>query len=464
MGPCAHVFIPLVRDRSCPWGTLLDRRCWEKRCAAWALPVPEQRYGALLFSLFLCGMSTVRIVPPEGPVQGTIHLPRSKSVSNRALIMASLFGDLDAVHDLSNGDDTRLLLKLLRERPAVMHCGAGGTTFRFLLAWAAVQEGEEHLITGIPRLLERPHDDLMNALLTLGADITQRPDGYLVKGRRMPGGAVHFDSPISSQYLSALLLVAPRMEQGIHMRWTGTRLSEPFVHMTLKMLAHFGVFPVMELDGVRVPAGHYQPATFTVPPDWSAAAFWHQLVALSPGAQVLLPGLHDDTLQGDREARRLWNPWVESSPSAEGMQLQHRAHPRPWDDVHRPGEALHMRHIPDLFQALAFTLAAKGQAARMDGLDNLRVKETDRLRSVHEALAAMGRNAQVMEGTFVLQDGAPLRAPAAPFDPSIDHRMALSLAPLALVLGPISIHDPRVVDKSYPAFWDHLRAVGFGVE
>lgn len=409
-------------------------------------------------------MSRITITRPTEPIRATIHLPRSKSVSNRALIMASLFGDIDAVKNLSDGDDTTVLYELLRDKPRVMHCGAGGTTFRFLLAWAAVQEGEEHIITGIPRLLERPHDDLVQALRTLGADIEQVPEGFLVRGKRMPGGEVQFDSPISSQYLSALLLVAPRMVQGIHLRWTGTRLSEPFVHMTLRMLAHFGVFPVMELDGVRVPPGDYKPATYVVPPDWSAAAFWYEVVALSPGAEVLLPGLDEDTLQGDREARQLWSAWVESTATPEGLLLTNYGSSTAWETTQVPGRPVNLKHVPDLFQALAFTLAAHGDAATLEGLDNLRVKETDRLHAVHQALAALGRTSSVLQGTFKLTASTtPLLPPTQPFDPSIDHRMAMSYAPLAAVLPSVTINDPNVVDKSYPAFWSDLRSAGFTI-
>lgn len=410
-------------------------------------------------------MSSIVITKPTGPIKATIHLPRSKSVSNRALIMASLFGQLDAVKELSDGDDTRVLYELLRDKPHVMHCGAGGTTFRFLLAWAAVQEGETHLLTGIPRLLERPHDDLVEALRTLGADIEQVPEGFLVRGKRMPGGEVHFDSPISSQYLSALLLVAPRMVKGIHLRWTGTRLSEPFVHMTLRMLAHFGVFPVMELDGVRVPPGDYQAADYTVPPDWSAAAFWYSIVALSPGAEVLLAGLDEDTLQGDREARQLWSAWVDSSFTPQGLRLVNNGESAPWSTQQVHGEHMDLKHVPDLFQPLAFTLAAKGDAATLSGLDNLRVKETDRLEAVHQALATLGRSSQVQQGNFSLQAASnPLKQAMLPFEPSIDHRMAMSYAPMALLLGTVHILDPKVVDKSYPSFWEHLHAAGFGIQ
>ncbi len=402
-------------------------------------------------------MNSVTVTRPSGAVRATIDLPRSKSVSNRALLMASLCGDLDLVSQLSDGDDTRVMHELLRANPRVMDCGAGGTTFRFLLAWASVREGEEHIVTGIPRLLERPHDDLVNALKAVGADIERVPEGFRVRGRVLDGGEVHFDSPISSQYLSALLMVAPRMTEGLTLRWTGTRLSEPFVHMTLKMLAHFGVYPRLELDGVRVDPGDYIPAPIVVPPDWSSAAFWYQIVALAPHAEVLLQGLTDDTMQGDREAQRLWSPWVDTAFKEEGAMLTHRSTAGKWEEVPRS-----LRHVPDLFQPLAFTLAALGQNAVLTGLDNLRVKETDRLRAVAEAIGKLGGIAAFADGAFAVKQGVTTKEPMT-FDPEIDHRMAMALAPLALLLGSITITDPQVVNKSYPSFWDDLERAGFSV-
>lgn len=403
-------------------------------------------------------VSAVTVRRPDGPIRVTIHLPRSKSVSNRALIIASLIGDLDLVKDLSDGDDTRVLHRLLRDRPRVMDCGAGGTTLRFLLAWAAVQEGEEHVITGIPRLMERPHDDLVQALKVLGAEIERIPEGYHVKGRHLKGGRVHFDSPISSQYLSALVLIAPRLTEGLDLHWTGTRLSEPFVSMTLKMLAHFGVFPSLGMDGVRVEPGEYQRVPYTVPADWSSSAFWFEQVALDPGAEVFLPGLFNETLQGDREALRLWAPWVRSEPDNEGLRLTHRDDPEPWT-----ADPVDLKHVPDLFQPLAITLAGRGEKAVLTGLDNLVVKETDRLKAMAQVLTSIGCTAGHRGGTFIMGGSITAKGPMT-FDPNIDHRMALSVAPLALRLPSVTIKDPRVVDKSYPTFWEDLKKAGYRVE
>jgi len=403
-------------------------------------------------------MTSVTVRRPAAPVRATVQLPRSKSVSNRALIMASLIGDLDLVKELSDGDDTRVMYELLRDQPHTMDCGAGGTTLRFLLAWAAVQEGEEHLITGIPRLMERPHDDLVLALKTLGADIERTSKGFLVKGCKMKGGAVHFDSPISSQYLSALVLIAPKLEQGLDLKWTGTRLSEPFVRMTLKMLDHFGVRASLTMDGAQVPPGAYQAVPYIVPPDWSSAAFWFQQVALDPGAEVVLPGLTMDTLQGDREAVRLWSPWVVAEDTEEGMHLTHST-----DPVEGARDPVDLKHVPDLFQPLAFTVAGRGEMAAFTGLDNLVVKETDRLKAVAEALAAFGCTAGHRGGTFI-QGGTIVNKGAHTFDPNIDHRMALSLAPMSLMVESVTIKDPAVVNKSYPNYWKDLREAGYSVE
>ncbi len=402
-------------------------------------------------------MPSISITRPSAPIRARIALPRSKSISNRALLMASLCGDLSLVSGLSDGDDTRVMRELLEAGPRVMDCGAGGTTFRFLLAWASVRVGEEHILTGIPRLLERPHDDLINALKQLGADIDRVPEGFRVRGRSLKGGEVHFDSPISSQYLSALLMIAPRMKEGLTLRWTGTRLSEPFVHMTLKMLAHFGVYPRLELDGVRVDPGDYIPAPIAVPPDWSSAAFWYEIVSLSPGSEIMLQGLTDDTMQGDREAQQLWSPWVETRFTDEGARISHRATSGRWEELPR-----NLKPVPDLFQPLAFTLAALNQSAVLTGLDNLRVKETDRLHAVADAMARLGGEAAFANGAFAVKGGVT-HVVDAPFDPDHDHRMALALAPLALKFGTITINDPQVVTKSYPGFWEDLRSAGFGV-
>jgi 3-phosphoshikimate 1-carboxyvinyltransferase len=414
-----------------------------------------------------------------------IDLPRSKSAANRALILASLAGDLQCVKDIGTADDTRILRNLLRDRPRVMHCGAGGTTFRFLLAWAAVQVGKEHIITGDARLLQRPHGPLIDALRAVGADISEMEQGYRVLGRKLLGGSVVMNTPMSSQYISALLLIAHTMEVGLTLHWTGQRFSEPYVRMTLIALAHFGVFPTVDADAVRVKPQRLKPNILHVPPDWSAAAFWYEVAALAPQARITFPGLLLDEWQGDRAAAEHWSTWVRTDDTPRGVVISSRSRAQAGSpsqvDAGSPAHVeagspagdpagqptFNLRKTPDLFQALVFTCAGRGVSAAFTGVENLPLKETDRIAAVEEALGHMGVGDTSFIGgqfTITLADGPTAPSGDEPLETFGDHRMAMSLAPLALVLGSITLRDPDVVSKSYPGFWDDLRRAGFGVE
>lgn len=400
---------------------------------------------------------SVTIRAPEGPVRCGIVLPPSKSVANRALVLASLAGDIGCVKDPGTADDIRILRDLLTRRPATMHCGDGGTTLRFLLAWACVQEGGGYQITGNERLLQRPHGPLVQALRELGADLTPSPSGFRVRGRKMEGGAVTLHSPDSSQFLSALLLVAARFSKGLELAWTGMRLSSPYVRMTMDLCRRFGVSVHEEDGGFRVEPGPLHATTITVAGDWSAAAFWYQIALLSPEGRVQLEGLSIDGLQGDEAVAKLLSGMLDTRHGEGRITL-----------APRPGRGPSMftadlAATPDLFQALAFTMAGLGIEARFTGLHNLPLKETDRLKAVADALEALGCTAQYNGGTFSLQGSISVQTPP-PFDPQGDHRMAMSLAPLALVCHEVTILDPEVVNKSYPGYWDDLSRAGFRLE
>lgn len=402
---------------------------------------------------------SVTIRRSGSPFRARITLPPSKSVANRALLLAALAGDLALVEGSGEAADTLAMLHALRDKPATIHCGAGGTTFRFLLAWACVQAGEDHLITGVPRLLERPHEPLVEALRTLGADITRTAEGYRVRGRRMPGGAVTVDASISSQFISALLLVAPCFETGLQLTRTGRSQSVPYVTMTLNMLEHFGVRSTVEAEMIHVRSAVLGRSSFTVPLDWSAAAFWHQSVALGGvGAQADLIGLHKNGWQGDERATRLWSGLVDGHASTAGYHLLNN---RAIDTSE--SRNFDLQATPDLFQALAFTHAGLGIPSTCTGLHNLPLKETDRLQAVADALRVLGCTSSHANGRFV-QTGAITNLTPPPFDPQEDHRMAMALAPLALVCEAITILHPEVVAKSYPNYWDDLRIAGLQVD
>lgn len=399
----------------------------------------------------------VIIRAPEGPVHVRIGPPPSKSVANRALILASLAGGLDGVQHFGEADDTRILHDLLHRKPEVLHCGDGGTTFRFLLAWACVQAGREHVVTGHARLLQRPHAPLVQALRELGADITELAEGFRVRGRQMEGGLVRIHAPESSQHISALLLVASRFRQGLRLEWTGRRLSTPYVEMTVKLCERFGIPVRREGEAFIVEAAQGKAVPITVPGDWSAASFWYQIAALSPAAGVELTGLQQDGLQGDQAVARLFSGLVATHPTVDGLHLQHRT-------GGQPGLfQADLSATPDLFQPMAMAVAGRGGEAHFTGLDNLPLKETDRLEAVADALRSLGCTVQHHHGTFHLKGPITNTSPA-PFDPRGDHRMAMALAPLALVCNNVTILHPDVVNKSYPAYWDDLERAGFRLQ
>lgn len=388
-------------------------------------------------------------------MRATIALPRSKSMANRALVLAALADALDRVVDPGDAEDTRILLQLLHDRPKYMHCGAGGTTFRFLLAWACVQEGEEHVITGDTRLLERPHDALVEALLALGADLVRTEEGYRVVGRRMRGGRVTVHAPLSSQFISALLLVAPCFTEGLRLTRPGRRLSEPYVHMTLAVLAAFGVRAEVQDDTVYVPPGGLRPTSFKVPRDWSAAAFWFQIAALADDATITLPGLVPDGRQGDEAVMGFMENRLLCRVGPDGVEL------RSGGTGEMP-DRLALSATPDLFQPLVFSCLRPGVRPVFEGLHNLPWKETDRIAAVAEVLGGMALPTTFADGTFrFLTELPPMWSQDHRCSTYGDHRMAMAIAPLALLFGRITVMDPDVVGKSYPAFWDDLRRAGF---
>ena len=403
-------------------------------------------------------MSVITVKAPTAPIRAQIALPRSKSVANRALLCAALAGDADAVQEVPSADDTVLLARLLRDRPEVLHCGLGGTTLRFALAWAAVQAGEERFVTGDRALLERPHAELVQALCALGARIDTTMSGYVVKGTRLRGGEVAFDSPISSQYLSALMLVAPMMEQGLRITWRGTQLSRPYVEMTAQVMRRFGASVSVEETRIMVEPGRYTATPFLVPCDWSAAAFWFETVALAPDAEVELVGLKADGLQGDERVATLLAEFVRIEVRDTGIVL--RSRPVLSD---RLSVSIDLTSTPDLFQPLVFAFLGAGAAASFFGLHNLKVKETDRIQAVQEAVGQLTGETFTGDTQLALMQFPKLRA-SEPFAVHGDHRMAMALAPLALVCGSIGIRDPEVVRKSYLTFWDDLQRAGFRLE
>lgn len=429
-------------------------------------------------------MASITITKPTERISCVVNLPRSKSVAARAAIISSMAKpggprraddpfEAELLH-YPDAEDSVILRRLLSENPEVMDCGMGGTTLRFLMAWAAIRDGEEHLLTGAPRLLERPHQQLVDALRSLGARIDVRPDGYRVLGRKLEGDKVHFDNAVSSQYISAMMMIGPMLEGGLQVHWQGKRISEPYVSMTMAIMAHYEGWCSMKPgpnDPIVIESGGYKlTEPFEIPTDWSAAAFLYQMAALAPRARIVPDHLVFHSTQGDESIAHVLNDVVETEawedvnmPEINGHTIIHRNIRKMPDD-----KPIDLQWFPDIFPALAITHAALGRTVTYTGLHNLHLKESDRMQSVSNALAQLGIACEVGEASLTVLSSpaqvAALHDRSFTFSPSGDHRMAMSLALLALVCRQVTILDPDVANKSYPGFWDTLTKAGFKLE
>ena len=403
---------------------------------------------------------------PGGPLRGTAQLPASKSEANRALILQALAGG-GTLGNLSDAHDTQLMRRLLAAAPGtnVLDAEDAGTVMRFLTAYLTVTNWRGQL-TGTARMQERPIAVLVEALRQAGASIN-----YLNNKGYPPLELAGFAAPkeaeaptelvvrgdISSQYISALLMVGPRLPGGLCLRLTGPVGSRPYINMTGALMQLFGADYAASGDTLTVRAGIYQPTDYTVESDWSAASYWYSMVALAPaGSEISLPGLRRKSLQGDQAiADMMTNFGVKTTFLPEGVHL--RQHPlAPQAEI----ITLNFTDCPDLAQTVAVVAAALGRPMELTGLESLRIKETDRIAALQTELAKFGGALrEVSEGCF--------RAESAGFavnNQSVatyhDHRMAMAFAPLAL-RGPLNIEAPTVVKKSYPQFWNELAKTGF---
>lgn len=409
-----------------------------------------------------------------------VRLPASKSITNRALMLQALAGVGRAaersgaaprLENVALCDDSRSMQEALSSNAALKDIGAAGTAMRFLTAYYAATASEQPVVlTGSERMKHRPIALLVDALRSLGADIAYlENEGFpplRIKGRRLRGGELHIDGSVSSQYLSALLMVAPLGEEALFLHIDGKINSRPYLQMTLSMMQSFGVKATWEGNVVHVPAQAYQaPAVYRIEYDWSAASYWFEMVALSDDASVLLLGLRPDSIQGDARVLDWFRPLgVEAGFVEGGLQLRsagRSACPSRSCKPLAPFEA-DFSQQPDLAQTFVVTCAMQGRHFCLSGLESLRIKETDRLAALVTEMRKLG---------FVLQvEGATLSWLGERSEPSQlsqpvriatyqDHRMAMAFAPVILKWQgpqPILIENPKVVSKSYPEFFDQF--------
>ncbi|MBI5915640.1 MAG: 3-phosphoshikimate 1-carboxyvinyltransferase [Bacteroidetes bacterium] len=413
---------------------------------------------------------TYTISKPDRHLHGDIYLDGSKSISNRALIIRALCDGFFEIKNLSTSKDTQLMQQLLASDSEVLDAGAAGTTFRFLTAYLATQQGSRTL-TGSERMKQRPIRLLVEALRKLGADIDYLgQEGYPPLRIHSPKnfGAVnvlYIPADTSSQYLSALLMIAPTLPDGLELHLEGHLVSRPYLEMTLRMMAHFGVGHTWQGDVIWVAPQKYVAKDFTVEADWSAASYYYALAALSERCDLRLHGLFEDSWQGDSVLASMMERFGVETVFFKNQVCLTKL------PGHQPFFEWDFLPCPDVAQTLAVVCGGLGVQGLFSGMETLRIKETDRIAALQTELAKVqvflsklpDRFSKTSGKEFYLVEGKAEVNGSPVFATYEDHRMAMAFAPLAM-LGEIRIEEPGVVEKSYPGFWEDLRGLGFGVE
>jgi 3-phosphoshikimate 1-carboxyvinyltransferase len=402
-------------------------------------------------------------------LKGTIRLNGSKSIANRLLIIQALCQDDFTIHELSNSKDTVTLQQLLRQMrndegtaETTLDTGAAGTTFRFMTAYSALQEGTQ-ILTGSERMKQRPIGVLAEALNELGAKISYlEQEGYpplrIETPNPMTTPQLSIAATTSSQYITALLLIAPTLAHGLTLTLVGAIVSRPYIEMTLRLMAYFGVEHRWEGGSIHIPPQAYQAKDISVEADWSAASYYYSMAALADEVDLKLEGLQENSSQGDAVLAEMMTAFgVATTFEGNGVRLKKVSKSLP---NHFDYDFL---RCPDLAQTIAVVCGALGVEATFSGLRTLRIKETDRIAALQTELAKV--NVQVKaEGDERIHIAGQAQVVDTPiFDTYEDHRMAMAFAPLAF-LGEIGIHEPMVVEKSYPDFYRDLEELGFVVQ
>ena len=385
-----------------------------------------------------------------------IKLPASKSISNRALILNALSYSPYDVENLSDCDDTRVMVAAFDSNSTHFDVGAAGTSMRFLTAFLAKTVGE-WTITGSERMKNRPIEILVDALNTLGGKIEYlEKEGFpplKIYGSALMGGEIELNGSVSSQYISALTMIAPYMHNGLKIKLTGKIISNPYIRMTQQMMQDFGVKADFEGHEISIKPQTYTPTRFRVESDWSAASYWYEILAFAGKGKILLKGLNKESYQGDSQVAEIYRNLGVYTEFLKNEVL-----------LKSTGESLRnfnfdFTNVPDLAQTVVVTCCLKGIPFRFSGLQSLKIKETNRVAALINELKKLGYVlVEPAEGELAW-DGERCEADENPVIATYeDHRMAMAFAPVALI-RPITIANPEVVSKSYPTFWNDIQLI-----
>ena len=402
------------------------------------------------------------IKAPEERLRASVQLPASKSISNRALILNALSYSPYDIQNLSDCDDTEVMVKALNSDSRDFDIKAAGTAMRFLTAFLSKIVGE-WTITGTERMKNRPIKLLVDALNSLGARIEYiEKEGYpplRIFGSALQGGEISLAGGVSSQYISALLMIAPLMEKGLTLHLEGNIISRPYINLTLQLMEQFGVKAIWNGQTIKILPQEYKPIRFTVESDWSAASYWYSIMALSKNAEIELLGLFKNSLQGDAAGAKLFAQLgVGTTFTDRGVVLK-------YDGNAVKKLIYNFVNEPDLAQTFVVTCVLLNIPFRFTGLQSLKIKETDRIEALKTELRKLGYLLTDSNDSILEWNGERCEPEADPIIATYeDHRMAMAFAPAALVLPKgLKVADPEVVTKSYPAYWEDLRKAGFAL-
>lgn len=410
-----------------------------------------------------------KITAPER-IQATINLPASKSISNRVLMIHALAGGDTLPDNLSDCDDTEVIIRALTAMPYEIDIKAAGTAMRFMTAYLSVTEGK-HLLTGTDRMKRRPIAPLVNALRYLGADIRYAGEtGFpplIINGKTLEGGRLEVPGNISSQYISALLMIGPALKEGLELHLTGEIISRPYIDLTLWTMQEFGAEAEWtDMDIITVRPQVYKSHPYLIENDWSASSYWYEMLALqgASGSSIKLKGLTDGSKQGDSVVKYLFSLLgvkttfdnkEEGQPTTVTLTRHRCLLPRL--DYDFTGS-------PDLAQTFVVTCALLDIPFTFTGLASLKIKETDRIEALKAEMKKLGYLIKDENNNTLRWEGERCTPSLQPIDTYEDHRMALAFAPAACRFPGLRINNPGVVSKSYPHYWDDLRKAGFNIE
>ena len=394
----------------------------------------------------------------SGNLHGRIQITGSKSESNRMLLLQALYPQI-TLDNLSNSDDTVAMKSGLESDKNMVDIGHAGTSMRFLSAYYSTLENQEKILTGSSRMQERPIGVLVDALRQLGADISYlKNEGYpplLIKGKQLRANEVRLSANISSQYITALMLIAPSLPDGLRLYLEGKITSIPYIEMTLSLLHKIGVDAIFSGQHIQVfPKKDITQITHAVESDWSSASYYFSMVALAKEADVSLSTYKKDSLQGDRVLMDVYQQFgVKSSIENNTLALKKQT-------MGSTQVQLDLSDAPDIAQTIAVTCYGLGLSCSLTGLHTLKIKETDRLVALQNELSKLGATIEITDKSLHLHKRTNPIRPNVLIETYHDHRMAMAFAPLGLLV-PIRIQDADVVTKSYPGFWKDLEQNGF---